>query len=1025
MPYKISESSKLRKLGKRNRYFVVTIETGKKHSKEPMSKTKAEAQLRILNNALSAEPNTGGALLGKRKAGLLPPRSRALLKKVGNEEIISLKAVRAPILKPVKGFLDLLSLGSFSKALDKLGYDKAFHLALVINDKYTFDKQEVVRFDLKGKEPPEAQYINIRVPPNTTIDQFIEKTRQLMGDKNFSDYNAKTNNCQVFVMSALKANGVLDQSQVNFIKQDAVAIFNLMPKYVEKLAKDITDLGAVGSKLLEGEGLIGRAKTDELAGIKFQSTGQMMTSGTDRKEPTRPNAEETNAVLDEIAGDDKIDGQGLVRGRGGGATAMRQNFIATARRLYDELNSPSSEEDISENQGRRLRFIINRNSPSTLGVDENTDFSTITNVSYLNFERGHANNMLQLYTNDLQEFDGLVNEIYSDQRRVGKLYRDLMEFRVAITQNINHAQSKIAEIDDRIDYLLHRTRPDALDMNDDPNVSRRLVPEEERPSSSSRRRVPPSRSELNMFMQQQQPEPDESMEETLAEIRQPSPAGKGLSRRSAIVPTHEGSNNESFRQTMHEDFNKILEFFEKNKNYDSIPHMTTSGTKLSVRDLRKRVPTLINHIAYNTEPSTGSSDARALEEATFYVTHYDRLKRDLDEFQQKYGIPARLLSDRYNLLNRYVSGVGKERFKLFKEIEDVSEAFALSAYNRHLEDVPKDVAHLSPKAVGQAKYRLRRLKQTIPEEFDEKVSDDLQTGRGPNKRRYIAPDRSKNSNPFLLLDYLPVELANQVTSYLAYNDELMDTLREVELERQLDNSDDEYFSAMTGLPSTNTIQRPKIEKELEDIKVKKRKLQPASDIANEYIESRRRRDKERKLAGRGKKQSKIMVQPVITEPAPATTPPRRRRSSPKIEDTPIPNPSIFDEDYASKKINAMNIAIANPNLAIPLYITEPHDILISNPNLTDIERMEVEYDYFDDVIGFLEAKDSCEFGGLVNKMLVISEKEKQRDAYLTPEKYAKDAERPRKRRTSAGKGVKRKTVKKAIVGKVKLKKHNV
>ena len=32
----------------KNGYYVVSVETGKKHSKRPMSKAKAEAQLRIL-----------------------------------------------------------------------------------------------------------------------------------------------------------------------------------------------------------------------------------------------------------------------------------------------------------------------------------------------------------------------------------------------------------------------------------------------------------------------------------------------------------------------------------------------------------------------------------------------------------------------------------------------------------------------------------------------------------------------------------------------------------------------------------------------------------------------------------------------------------------------------------------------------------------------------------------------------------------------------------------------------------------
>ena len=46
MPYK------LRKAPKKELYWVITIETGKKHSKLPISLDKAKAQIRILETAL-------------------------------------------------------------------------------------------------------------------------------------------------------------------------------------------------------------------------------------------------------------------------------------------------------------------------------------------------------------------------------------------------------------------------------------------------------------------------------------------------------------------------------------------------------------------------------------------------------------------------------------------------------------------------------------------------------------------------------------------------------------------------------------------------------------------------------------------------------------------------------------------------------------------------------------------------------------------------------------------------------------
>jgi hypothetical protein len=53
MPYK------LRKAPKKELYWVVTSETGKKHSKDPIAKDKAQAQKRILEQALREELKGG------------------------------------------------------------------------------------------------------------------------------------------------------------------------------------------------------------------------------------------------------------------------------------------------------------------------------------------------------------------------------------------------------------------------------------------------------------------------------------------------------------------------------------------------------------------------------------------------------------------------------------------------------------------------------------------------------------------------------------------------------------------------------------------------------------------------------------------------------------------------------------------------------------------------------------------------------------------------------------------------------
>jgi hypothetical protein len=95
MPYK------LRKARNKPLYWVVTIETGKKHSKDPIPKEKAKAQLRILKSALKGgadqdfDPEMAG-LMGEPVqfapaqanpyAGLFEPRPRRKSKFYNPEE---------------------------------------------------------------------------------------------------------------------------------------------------------------------------------------------------------------------------------------------------------------------------------------------------------------------------------------------------------------------------------------------------------------------------------------------------------------------------------------------------------------------------------------------------------------------------------------------------------------------------------------------------------------------------------------------------------------------------------------------------------------------------------------------------------------------------------------------------------------------------------------------------------------------------------------------------------------------------
>lgn len=194
--------------------------------------------------------------LKKRKAGVLPPLVRNLLKEIGNQEIISIKIVRTPLEAPIQGLLNIVSLGTFQKAVKDSSYDSMFHLALFLNNEIQLDKQAVITMMRNNpiKSNSEVYEVAIGADQKITFQTLLDKTRTLMGDSAFTNYNARTNNCQDFVMAILKANDLNSPQAQTFVKQDAEAIFTKMPKFTDKVAKFFTDVGAVADELLEGEG---------------------------------------------------------------------------------------------------------------------------------------------------------------------------------------------------------------------------------------------------------------------------------------------------------------------------------------------------------------------------------------------------------------------------------------------------------------------------------------------------------------------------------------------------------------------------------------------------------------------------------------------------------------------------------------------------------------------------------------------------------------------------------------------------
>jgi hypothetical protein len=159
--------------------------------------------------------------------------------------------VRTPLERYVGTALNVLTIGTWEKSVASAGYDKVFHLYLVLNfaDAFPiiFEKNETVRlrpFDISKDQGPQTQSSTVETyGANTlTLYQLFQNTLGEMGRDLFYTYDAFQNNCQNFVKNVLGANKILTPRNEKFIMQDVASIARNLPSYTKPVASRITTL---------------------------------------------------------------------------------------------------------------------------------------------------------------------------------------------------------------------------------------------------------------------------------------------------------------------------------------------------------------------------------------------------------------------------------------------------------------------------------------------------------------------------------------------------------------------------------------------------------------------------------------------------------------------------------------------------------------------------------------------------------------------------------------------------------------
>ena len=183
-----------------------------------------------------------------------PPNVKQILNRFGNEIIQEITLKRNPVQELLTGTLSVLSLGKFGERMEK-SFDELFHLYMEIltntGKRILLEKNERINMELNPKERPNTTIEKVsNIPPNLTINQMLERTKQFMGSQ-FFQYDARNNNCQDFIVSVLKSNGIGTEREIHFIKQDTDRLFKGL-NVLGKIAHTATELGERANIALQG-----------------------------------------------------------------------------------------------------------------------------------------------------------------------------------------------------------------------------------------------------------------------------------------------------------------------------------------------------------------------------------------------------------------------------------------------------------------------------------------------------------------------------------------------------------------------------------------------------------------------------------------------------------------------------------------------------------------------------------------------------------------------------------------------------
>ena len=183
---------------------------------------------------------------------VIPVKVQNWLKANQNTEVKSLQVGRTPLKSWVNTALNIISAGQWNKVKKEVGYDKLFHLYLIINNKWLVEKNEVFNIKPYSSQSGEEK-VEIPIAKPITIGEMFSNVKN--AENFYSNYDAFNNNCQDAALYILQQNNQsfnVTAEVKRFIKQDVSSLLqNKQIRESSRTVKNITNIGATMNKLLQ------------------------------------------------------------------------------------------------------------------------------------------------------------------------------------------------------------------------------------------------------------------------------------------------------------------------------------------------------------------------------------------------------------------------------------------------------------------------------------------------------------------------------------------------------------------------------------------------------------------------------------------------------------------------------------------------------------------------------------------------------------------------------------------------------